>query len=51
MEKRENLGWPLQQEGVGTPTEGRFSIGLTWGLLLSIPLWISSIGWIMTLVK
>lgn len=26
--------------------EGRFHIGLIWGTIFSIPLWISIIGWI-----
>lgn len=26
--------------------EGNFAIGMAWGTLLSIPLWISIIGWI-----
>ncbi|AEI44401.1 hypothetical protein KNP414_05877 [Paenibacillus mucilaginosus KNP414] len=25
--------------------ESRFSVGMVYGMLLSIPLWISAIGW------
>ena len=25
---------------------GKFSVGLLWGTLLSVPLWISFLGWI-----
>lgn len=25
---------------------GKFSIGLLWGTLLSVPLWISFLGWV-----
>lgn len=51
MEKPQNLRLPLSQESMKVQTEGRFSVGLLWGVLLSIPLWISSIGWFITLTK
>lgn len=51
MEKQQNLRLPLKQESVKVHTEGRFSAGLLWGLLLSIPLWISIIGWFMSFTR
>jgi hypothetical protein len=45
--EQEKLSLPLQQEGVKRPVEGNIATGLVWGLLISIPLWISVIGWIM----
>ncbi|WP_226001905.1 hypothetical protein [Paenibacillus sp. BJ-4] len=32
-------------------TEGNFSVGIVFGLLISIMLWISIIGWIMLIFK
>ncbi|MDT3425922.1 putative membrane protein [Paenibacillus forsythiae] len=51
MEKQENLRLPLKQEGAKAHTGGRFSVGLLWGILISIPLWISLLGWIMSFTK
>jgi hypothetical protein len=30
---------------------GNFTTGFTWGILLSIPLWLSFIGWIKIIYK
>ncbi|MFD1775624.1 hypothetical protein [Paenibacillus rhizophilus] len=51
MEKHENLRLPLKQESVKVHTEGHFSAGLLWGILISIPLWISLIGWFMSFTR
>ncbi|ULO06333.1 hypothetical protein H1230_25465 [Paenibacillus sp. 19GGS1-52] len=45
--EQEELRLPLQQEGVLRPAEGNIATGLVWGILISIPLWISLIGWFM----
>ncbi|WP_155986922.1 hypothetical protein [Paenibacillus durus] len=51
MEKQENLRLPLQQESMRAHSEGRFSAGLLWGILISIPLWISLLGWIISFTR
>lgn len=45
--EQEELRLPLAQEGMIRPTEGNIATGLVWGVLISIPLWISLIGWMM----
>ena len=45
--EQEELSIPLKQESVVRPAEGNIATGLVWGILISIPLWISVIGWIM----
>lgn len=45
--KQEELRLPLQQESILLPAEGNIATGLVWGILISIPLWISVFGWIM----
>ncbi|MDQ0195135.1 hypothetical protein [Paenibacillus wynnii] len=41
----EELRLPLNQESVVRPAEGNIAAGLMWGVLISIPLWISVFGW------
>ncbi|QSF46128.1 hypothetical protein [Paenibacillus tianjinensis] len=45
--EQEELRLPLTQESVTRPAEGNIATGLVWGILISIPLWISVFGWIM----
>ncbi|MEK4464689.1 hypothetical protein MHB56_21065 [Paenibacillus sp. FSL H8-0315] len=45
--EQEELSIPLKQENVVRPAEGNIATGLIWGILISIPLWISVIGWIL----
>ncbi|WP_379132779.1 hypothetical protein [Paenibacillus sp. sgz500958] len=45
--EQEELRLPLKSEPVVRRTEGNIAKGLIWGLLISIPLWISVLGWIM----
>ncbi|WP_169834311.1 hypothetical protein [Paenibacillus donghaensis] len=45
--EQEELRLPLQQEKITRPAEGNIATGLIWGILISIPLWISLIGWFM----
>lgn len=45
--EQEELSIPLKQESVVRPAEGNIATGLVWGILISVPLWISVIGWIM----
>jgi hypothetical protein len=49
--EQEELRLPLTQEGVTRPAEGNIATGLVWGILISIPLWISVIGWITGIWK
>lgn len=49
--EQEKLRLPLAQEGVKHQTEGNIATGLLWGILISIPLWISVIGWFMGIWK
>ncbi|MNY44913.1 hypothetical protein D3C86_1799820 [compost metagenome] len=44
--EQEELRLPLTQESVTRPAEGNIATGLVWGILISIPLWISVFGWI-----
>ncbi|MCL6601369.1 MAG: hypothetical protein K6T94_00705 [Paenibacillus sp.] len=42
----EELRLPLNPEAVVVrPVEGNIGAGLIWGILISIPLWISIFGW------
>lgn len=45
--EQEELRLPLTQESTTRPAEGNIATGLVWGILISIPLWISVFGWIM----
>ncbi|MBW4084013.1 hypothetical protein [Paenibacillus sp. S150] len=45
--EQEELRLPIKQEGMTRPAEGNIASGLVWGILISIPLWISVIGWVM----
>jgi hypothetical protein len=45
--EQDELSIPLKQENVVRPAEGNIATGLVWGILISIPLWISVIGWIL----
>lgn len=47
--EQEELRLPLKQENVKRPVEGNIANGLVWGVLISIPLWISVIGWGMSI--
>ncbi|NQX45372.1 hypothetical protein HQN87_08510 [Paenibacillus tritici] len=49
--EQEELRLPLTQEGITRPAEGNIATGLVWGVLISIPLWISVIGWVMGIWK
>ncbi len=31
-------------------SDGSFSVGLFWGTLLSVPLWISILGWLKIVI-
>jgi hypothetical protein len=31
--------------------EGNFVVGMYWGLLLSLPLWVSLLGWVRLIWK
>lgn len=31
--------------------EGNFAVGFSWGISLSIPLWISLFGWIKLMIN
>jgi hypothetical protein len=31
--------------------EGSFVTGLYWGILLSVPLWISLVGWVKLILR
>jgi hypothetical protein len=45
--EQEELRLPLNTETMVRPAEGNIATGLLWGILISIPLWISVFGWIM----
>lgn len=45
--EQEELRLPLNSESVVRPSEGNIASGLLWGVLFSIPLWISVFGWVM----
>ncbi|WP_238655035.1 MULTISPECIES: hypothetical protein [Paenibacillus] len=49
--EQEELRLPLAQESMSRPAEGNIATGLVWGVLISIPLWISLIGWITGIWK
>lgn len=38
---------PLNQGKAERSLEGNIASGLFWGILISIPLWISIFGWIL----
>ena len=39
----------LPQEATPMNKDGNFVIGLLWGSTLSIPLWVSLIGWVWSI--
>lgn len=46
--EQEELRLPLkQQESAPRPREGNIAAGLVWGVLISVPLWISIFGWFL----
>ncbi|WP_410513982.1 hypothetical protein PaeBR_06065 [Paenibacillus sp. BR2-3] len=45
--EQEELRLQLNPEKIVRPAEGNIATGLLWGILISIPLWISVFGWIM----
>ncbi|WP_191089530.1 MULTISPECIES: hypothetical protein [Paenibacillus] len=44
--EQEELRLPLQPEAVQRPYDGNIATGMAWGVLISIPLWMSVIGWV-----
>jgi len=47
----EELRLPLNPESMVRPAEGNIATGLIWGILISIPLWISVFGWVMGIFR
>ena len=47
----EELRLSLNPESMVRPAEGNIATGLTWGILISIPLWISVLGWGMSIFR
>lgn len=48
--EQEELRLPLNPETtILRPAEGNIATGLLWGVLISIPLWISVFGWVMAI--